>query len=199
MVFNLRCRSEYHFRRIKNFSNYCNANANIYGVHNLLADLRWGPASDRELARLLCLQEKPVIIWIVSEVHSMWFFCQGVLQPNVRHLKASDQPAAFPFEHFYDASKQFGLKDQMQCMNPNQVGKNDLVMVECNVTCWKVDADGKSSYTDHNWVKWRMGLELLSIAFLFEGQEDEDPRESTESSDAPIPEKWATGGKMLDL
>lgn len=49
------------------------------------------------------------------------------------------------------------------------LGKNDIVVVECNLTRWKRAAEGKAK---KSWTSFDVGFELLSIFLLYSAPAD---------------------------
>ncbi|GBE82653.1 hypothetical protein SCP_0410380 [Sparassis crispa] len=52
------------------------------------------------------------------------------------------------------------------------IGKNDLVLLECNIYRWKVNNEGKAIYTD-DWRLCRTAFEILTVNLLNIGPEIE--------------------------
>ncbi|OJT12392.1 hypothetical protein TRAPUB_11061 [Trametes pubescens] len=81
---------------------------------------------------------------------------------TVRERGATSSQAV-PFEEVYDATEQFTAKSVMPRLRAADIAEEDLVVVECNLTRWKKQAEMKKKM----WTAWDVGFELISIAVLY--------------------------------
>ncbi|OBZ76919.1 hypothetical protein A0H81_03467 [Grifola frondosa] len=67
------------------------------------------------------------------------------------------------FERVYDATERFGPKSSMSTINATAIAKNDIVLVECYLTRWRL---GETKYSKA-WDAWKCGFQLHTIALLY--------------------------------
>ncbi|KAL6298571.1 hypothetical protein BKA93DRAFT_830596 [Sparassis latifolia] len=141
-----------------------------------------------DLYPLLIVDNKPATVWLVGEVDSSWFKLRSeplavvsikigsntsdVLKASRFQSTGSGEYASVEaFQDVFDADTKFGPRNTMRQMHAMDIHKNDLVLVKCNVTRWRVDAKGKASY-EKGWTKWWTGFELVTIARLYDGPQE---------------------------
>ncbi|KAL6310524.1 hypothetical protein BKA93DRAFT_21342 [Sparassis latifolia] len=122
-----------------------------------------------DLYPLLIVDNKPATVWLVGEVDSSWFKLRG--EPLAISTGSGEYASVEAFQDVFDADTKFGPRNTMRQMHATDIHKNDLVLVECNVTRWRVNAKGKASY-EKGWTKWRTGFELVTIAHLYDGPQE---------------------------
>lgn len=74
------------------------------------------------------------------------------------------------FTECFDAKKKFKSKNVMVKIDPSDIGRNDLVLVECNIARYKCNERGMAIYKGA-WERWRAAFELLSVSLLSIGPE----------------------------
>ncbi|OBZ77795.1 hypothetical protein A0H81_02173 [Grifola frondosa] len=67
------------------------------------------------------------------------------------------------FERVYDATERFGPKSSMSTINATAIAKNDIVLVECYLTRWRL---GETKYSKA-WDAWKCGFQLHTVALLY--------------------------------
>ncbi len=65
----------------------------------------------------------------------------------------------------------------MPQLSPVDLGKNDIVVVECSLTCWKRVMEGK---TKKSWSQFDVGFDLHSIFLLYSAPDDVEEADMAE-------------------
>ncbi|KAL6300963.1 hypothetical protein BKA93DRAFT_828663 [Sparassis latifolia] len=104
-----------------------------------------------DLYPLLIVDNKPATVWLIREVDSSWFKLRGEplaivsikISSNTSDvLKASrfqstgsgEYASVEAFQDVFDANTKFSPRNTMRQMHATDIHKNDLVLVECNIT-----------------------------------------------------------------
>ncbi|KAH9855412.1 hypothetical protein C2E23DRAFT_866596 [Lenzites betulinus] len=106
---------------------------------------------------------------------------------QTRREKNSRHTIAYDFRHAYDASEQYGPKSVMPKIRAKDLGYRDLVVVECKVLRFHVEADtGKATYIAKKWASWRVRLDIVSVCRLHEAAEELESGSDEEDVAVPV-------------
>ncbi|KAH9925075.1 hypothetical protein B0H21DRAFT_712407 [Amylocystis lapponica] len=98
---------------------------------------------------------------------------------STKQMKGSPQATAVEFTKCYDARTQFRTKTAMDKWPVSMIGFNDLVLLECYMTRYRVDNDGNIVYKGA-WANYRTAYELQALSLLAIGPDtfiDEEDNE----------------------
>ncbi|KAH9899676.1 hypothetical protein C8Q73DRAFT_638868, partial [Cubamyces lactineus] len=125
-------------------------------------------------------------------------YCHNVkkrddLQPGIveaarrqaKRTRTSKATEAYEFKHAYDASEQYGPKSSMPSLSVREIGYRDLVLVECKLVRFRVDAETGKAIYNSEWISWRARLDIISVCRLQMGDDDVES-DGMEDEDVPV-------------
>ncbi|KAL6306069.1 hypothetical protein BKA93DRAFT_748711 [Sparassis latifolia] len=167
-------------QQIRKMSAYNSKSTGHFGITYVPDNAIWGPfGSDDDLHRFLCINGKPITIWLGRPEYTPAFRrlkssmptgpvgdrCKTqviVLKPtrtrydqsvNINPIWASKymdktlktgEKQAVPFKESFNVMDRLGPKNEMQHWPIQEMGVNDLVLLQCNLCCWRVNKDSKT-------------------------------------------------------
>ncbi|KAH9852846.1 hypothetical protein C2E23DRAFT_885221 [Lenzites betulinus] len=194
--------------RLQNIVRVREVAANRYALLTVPRAADWGRGPRTE--KILCIGGKPILIWLIGRVRSLWFFDRNG-DPHLRvnigiSLHSGEERAAAmelygrarpradsvpdtvyagricshrekgeycdtatAFTQVYDATTRLTAKSAMPQLSPVDLGKNDLVVLECTFSRWKRANEGKAK---KSWGSYDVGFELSSIFLLHSAPAD---------------------------
>ncbi|KAI0662232.1 hypothetical protein C8Q70DRAFT_909605, partial [Cubamyces menziesii] len=109
----------------------------------------------------------------------------GVVEAARRQAKrtrTSKTTEAYEFRNVFDASEKYGPKSIMPTLSAWDIMYRDLVLVECKLVRFRVDAETGKAVYNSGWVSWRARYDIVSVCRLQQGTDDVDsPSENDEN------------------
>ena len=73
----------------------------------------------------------------------------------------------------------------MPSLSAREIGYRDLVLVECKLVRFRVDAETGKAIYNSEWISWRARLDIISVCRLQMGDDDVES-DGMEDEDVPV-------------